>query len=277
MKNRKLPTLVVAVVAAAAALKTPAFANDGSLAVCADLGASAGDVALHCRRAIASGGLSDGQAFGANVNLGEALISLGQPSLAVDAFNAALALRPNRIEPVIGRADALEEMGRMDDAARDWFAAVRIDPGSMDARMGKGAFHLRAGAPAAALVEFDNAVRIDREDPDAYFNRGLAHLALGRQSEAERDFTEVLREYPTDAGAFFQRARARSGANDQGALADYARAAELAPEWSDPWYLAGRILDGQGRTNEANQRFRRAFELGHKDPWLLNRITALGG
>ncbi|MEO1611977.1 MAG: tetratricopeptide repeat protein, partial [Pseudomonadota bacterium] len=121
------------------------------------------------------------------------------------------------------------------------------------------------------------AVRIDAEDPDAYFNRGLAHLALGRSAAAERDFTAVLSEYPTDAGAFFQRARARTGADDQGALSDYAQAATLAPEWSDPWYLAGRILDRLGRSDEANSRFRRAFELGHKDPWLLDRITALGG
>ena len=271
---RRLASLLILAIAA---VPSAGIASDGSLAVCANVNASAGDVALHCRRAIQSGGLSEGQAFGANVNLGAALIALGQPSLAVEAFDAAAALAPNRIEPLIGRADALEDVGRPTEAARDWFAAVKLAPDSLDVRLGKGAFHLRANAPAAALKEFDVAVRLTSDDPDALFNRGLANLALNRAVEAERDFTAVLSQYPSDAGAFYQRARTRAGRDDAGALADYARAAELAPEWSDPWYRAGRILDRLGRADDANLRFRRAFELGHKDPWLLDRITALGG
>ena len=270
--------LLIPLLFAAATTPAAGMAADGSLAVCADLNASAGDVALHCRRAIASGGLSDAQTFGAQVNLGEALLSLGQPSLAKDAFDAAAELAAGRIEPLIGRADALEEMGRPDEAAAEWFAAVRRAPDSVDARLGKGAFHLRSGAPAAALKEFDAAVRLSDEgaDADALFNRGLANIALNRAAEAERDFSAVLEQYPSDAGAYFQRARAKAGRDDRGALADYARASELAPEWADPWYRAGRILDAQGRADEANRMLRRAFELGLKDPWLLDRITALG-
>lgn len=271
--RRFLIPLILAITAPPAA----GSAADGSLAVCANVTASAGDVALHCRRALRSGGLSDAQAFGANVNLGAALSALGQPGLALEAYDAAAALAPDRIEPLIGRADALEDLGRPTEAAGAWFAAVKLAPDSLDARLGKGAFHLRAGAAAAALKEFDIAVRLADDDADALFNRGLANLALSRTAEAERDFSDVLSQYPTDAGAFFQRARARTGRDDAGALSDYARAADLAPEWSDPWYLAGRILDAQGRADEANQRFRRAFELGHKDPWLLQRITSLGG
>lgn len=254
-----------------------ASAQDGSLAVCGDLKARAGDVVHHCRRALNQGGLTDAQEFAASVNLGEALVSIGQPSQAVDAFNAAIALRRDRIEPLIGRANALEDMGRPGEAARDWLAALRLAPDSVDARIGKGAFHLRTNAPAAALKEFDAAVRLDPENIDARFNRGLAQLALGAASAAAADFSAVLAEYPTDAAAYFHRARARAAAGDGGALADYDRSIEYAPEWADPWYLSGRLLDARGETDAANRRFRRAFELGSKDPWLLQRITSLGG
>ena len=255
----------------------PAAAQDGSLAVCADLKAKAGDVAHHCRRALRQGGLSEAQSFGAQVNLGEALISLGQPSQAVDAFNEANALRPDRVEPLIGRASALEDLGRMGEAARDWLAALRLAPNSVDARIGKGAFHLRTNAAAAALKEFDAAVRLDPEAADARFNRGLAYLALGQAAPAEADFSAVLADHPSDAAAYFNRGRARAEAGDGRAIADYDQAINLAPEWPEPWYLSGLFLDGQGRRDEANQRFRRAFELGSKAPWLLERITSLGG
>lgn len=279
MKRNFFAPALAAVIAIAAAGTggSPAFAQDGSLAVCGDLSARAGDVAHHCRRALQQGGLSEAQTFGAQVNLGEALVSLGQPSQAVDAFNAANALQPSRVEPLIGRANALEDLGRVGEAARDWLAALRLAPQSVDARIGKGAFHLRTNAPDAALREFDAAVRLDPENLDARFNRGLARLALGDTGAAESDFSAVLAEYPTDASAYFNRARARAAAGDGRALLDYDKAIEHAPEWPDPWYFSGRFLDSQGRTDEANRRFRRAFELGSKDPWLLQRITSLGG
>lgn len=258
---------------------TPSAINaaNGSLEVCADLDAPVGDVAHHCRRAIQSESLSESQEFGAQVNLGEALLALGQPSLAWDAFNAAAALRPDRVEPFIGRADASEKRGMTDQAAADWFAALRLAPGSLDARLGKGAFHMRMNAPAAALKEFDAALQIDPEAFDALFNRGLAYFAMGRMAAADQDFSAVLREYPADAGAYYHRARARSAQNPAAAVADYDQASMHAPEWADPWFESGKALERLGRVDEANQRYRRAFELGHKDPWLLQRITSLGG
>ena len=75
---------------------------------------------------------------------------------------------------------------------------------------------------------------------------------------------------PTPVGA-------RTGVDDGGAIADFDQAAKLSPTWAAPWFLSGRIMDRIGRTSDANQRFRRAFELGYNDPWLLNRIQSLGG
>lgn len=277
MKHNTLAFALTALSVMFAPVGPPAQAADGSLAVCADLDASAGDVAHHCRRALRDGGLNKGQEFGAQVNLGDALVSLGQPSLALDAYNAAIEMRTGRIEPLLGRARALEGMGRLDDAANDWFAAVRLAPNSVDARIGKGAFHMRANAPAAALRDFDEAVRLDPDDVDARFNRGLANLATNRFQAAEADFSRVLQDYPADAGAYFHRARARVGMNAPSAIADFDEAIRYAPEWAEPWFLSGQALERLGRVDDANLRFRRAFELGHKDPWLLNRITSLGG
>lgn len=272
MKRFLIPALLLS-----SLVPQPVLSADGSLAVCADLSARAGDVVLHCRRAIASESLNEDQTFGAQVNLGEALLTLGQEGLAIEALTVASSLRPSRVEPYIIRAEALEALDRQSEATRDWDQALAIAPRSLDVRMGRGAFLLRQGAAAAALVEFDEAVRIDREDPNALFNRGLAFIAAGRPADAEADFTRLLRDNPNDAGAYHHRGRARAGQDDRAAIADFDQAIRLAPEWSDPWFQAGLALDRQGQTEAANQRFRRAFELGQKDVWLLNRIRSLGG
>ena len=251
-------------------------AADGSLALCGNLSAKAADVVLHCRRAL-EGDLSRGDAEAARLNLGDALIATGRPSLALDAYNEAEREGSRRVELYIGRASALEAMDRRAEAAADWRRAVERAPRSFDARLGLGAFHLRGGAYGDALAAFDAALSIDGDDADARYNRGLTLLALDRKAEAEADFSRLLRDDPADAGAWHHRARARVGRDDRAALADFDEAIRLSPEWTAPWYLSGRLLDDNGRVEDANFRFRRAFELGANTPWLLNRIQSLGG
>jgi len=248
-----------------------------SLSVCADSGASAGEVAHHCKLSLKSGGLSDGQTVAVYVNLGYAELALGQTGQAVESFTEATRLDPRQVEAYIGRAKAYEDRRAFDAADRDWKSALGLASRSVDVRLGRGAYFLRQARNELALEEFTAALRIDPDEPDARYNRGLTWLALSRMEEADRDFTRLLQDYPNDAGAYFNRARARAGRNDGAALADYAKASELSPGWASPWFFAGKLLDRLGRAAEANRQFRRAFELGYQDPWLLQRIQKLGG
>lgn len=269
------PLLAAALVAALPA--APAAAQTGSLGVCGDPTAPVSDVAFHCRRALEKERLSDDQRAAVSLNLGYALTALGQPDLAVDAFDEAEGLAPRRVDVYLGRAQAWEARGDRAAAAKDWDRALDLAPRSVDVRLGRGAFFLRGVRPDLALTEFSAALSLDPESPDALFNRGLTYLVVERMSEAEADFTRLIRSHPDDAGAHYHRARARTGRDDRGALADFERASALAPEWSAPWFLAGRLLDRLGRTAEADAKLRRAFELGHQDPWLLERIRRMGG
>ncbi|MFN3261732.1 MAG: tetratricopeptide repeat protein [Pikeienuella sp.] len=263
------------------AAPAPAAAQDGSLARCGALSAPAAEVAHHCRRALERGGLRAEQAFAAGLNLGDALIALGRAGEAKAAFAAAAETGReaglDRVELHLGIARAEEALGDRRAAATAFDRALALAPRSVDVRLARGAFWLRLGQGEAALEEFDAALRLDGGDADARFNRGLTLLTLGRDGAAEADFSAVIRDYPRDSGAFFHRARAREAARPEAALGDYDEAAALAPEWADPWLASARLLDRVGRREDANARYRRAFELGAKDPALLERIRALGG
>ncbi len=248
-----------------------------SLSVCADSSASAGEVAHHCKLSLRNGGLSDRQIVGVYVNLGYAELALGQTGQAVESFTEAARLDPRQVEAYIGRAKAYEDRRAYDAADQDWKSALGLASRSVVVRLGRGAYFLRQGRNELALEEFTAALRIDPDEADARYNRGLTWLALNRMDEADRDFTRLLQDYPNDSGAYFNRARARAGRNDRAALADYAKASELSPGWASPWFFAGKLLDQLGREAEANRQFRRAFELGYQDPWLLQRIQSLGG
>ncbi|MEM7268906.1 MAG: tetratricopeptide repeat protein [Pseudomonadota bacterium] len=256
---------------------TAPMAEAASIDVCGDFSAPAAEVAYHCRLAIEAGGLNARQEAAAQLNRADALSTLGQHDLAIEAFNAAQTLAPGYIEIYIGRARAFEARRDLVSAERDWNRALGLAKDSVDVRLGRGAFYLRAGYHDRALHEFSEALSSDPENADALYNRAVTWLALKDQSSAETDLTKLIGMAPNDAGAHYHRGRARQGRNDRAALADFAKAAELAPAWSAPWFLSGRLLDGLGRSSEADSHLRRAFELGHQDPWLLERIRKLGG
>ncbi|MGB0508018.1 MAG: tetratricopeptide repeat protein [Pikeienuella sp.] len=280
MKKQSSSAFLRLAFATAVCSAVPLLASAGpALEECADHSLSAGQTAAACRRALAQEQMTDANRVGANLNLGEALITLGQPSLAVDAFDAAAALDPSRPEIYIGKARAHEARRDNRLSALNWARALAAAPNSLDVRLGRGAFYLRAGNAPQALQEFNAALVISAEepDPDALYNRGLTLIALDMLPEAERDFSRLLVDYPNDAAAYYHRGRARVGRDAEGAISDFDKANTLSPEWADPWFAAGRMLDEAGNTAEANRRLRRAFELGFSDPWLLDRIQSLGG
>lgn len=254
-----------------------ALAANGSLEVCGSMKARAPDVIHHCRLALSGGGLSKEQIFAVNLNLGDALVNTGQHRAGRDAFMAAAETGLERIELYLGLAAAEEGLGDRSAAAASLDGALRLDSRSVGVRLARGAFFLRSGQAEAALAEYDAAVSIDGEDADARYNRGLTLLALDRSADAAADFSAVIRDYPNDAGAHYNRARALEAQDGRAALADYDKAISLSPEWAAPYFASGKMLDAAGDRNEADRRFRRAFELGMQDPWLLKRIRSLGG
>ena len=58
---------------------------------------------------------------------------------------------------------------------------------------------------------------------------------------------------------------------------DFDRAIALKPEWAPAWYMRGRFFDSVGALDEANADFLRAYQLGHSDPWLIERLRRMSG
>ena len=88
----------------------------------------------------------------------------------------------------------------------------------------------------AAIADSTAALKIDGRLVEAVVNRGAALLALHRAGEAVADFDRALAMAPVHAEKiYFNRAMAREDTGDlKGAYADYARAAQLAPQWDQP-------------------------------------------
>jgi tetratricopeptide (TPR) repeat protein len=100
----------------------------------------------------------------------------------------------------------------------------------------RGILRLRRGDLEGALEDFDMATRLDPNEPEAYLNRGSVLLRNARAVDAISQFdTAIAKNTRRPALAHYARAVAYEEAgNVRAAYRDYQRAAELAPDWSQP-------------------------------------------
>jgi tetratricopeptide (TPR) repeat protein len=257
--------------------ETRANEIENLLALCSDPATSAGDALKACRRVAEEGRLDGRRRALVWMNAGIAATALGRHQEAVDAHGAAIIADPRLAAAFVNRARAHEKLGEFAEALADFAAAISLKPKLPDAYLGRGALMMGRGAPERALPDFDLAVELAPDLMSARYNRGLAYLRLREHGLAEADFSAVIGRNPREAGAYLNRGRARAGLGKDSALNDFDRAVALAPEWAVAWFLRGQFHDQEGDREAANADFQRAYELGHSDPWLIERMRQISG
>lgn len=245
--------------------------------ICGSTDASPREIVNFCQRALASDQLDARTAAQVRANLGVGWFELGEYSNALAEYDRALASAPDLLGAYLNRARTYERLGRLRDAAADYATVIQRDPRAADAYLGRGAMLLANGDPGRSLDDFDQAIRLQPGWVSPIFNRGMAHHQLGMWLEAERDFSTVIQRNPDDAAAYLNRARARAGAGNRAAGADFDRAIKIDPEWGGAWFARGQYWEAQGNREAANRDFLRAYELGYPDPWLVQRVQEISG
>ena len=107
----------------------------------------------------------------------------------------------------------------------------------------QGRAHLRQGMPAQATVPLEKAKRREPHKASIREALGIAYFRIRRWDEAEAEFRALLELAPTN---------------------DYAH------------YALGRVLEKQGRAQEANGHYKLANSLRPGKPDYESRIRELG-
>ncbi|CAK0775601.1 putative DUF563 domain-containing protein [Azospirillaceae bacterium] len=181
-------------------------------------------------------------------NLGALLLRRGAMQAAESAFAGALSIRPDFLAARINRANALRDLGRIEEAwdvCRDALAAAPDDLDALDAAaailhrldrleqaqeacrraLALNPAHVRALANSgvifssldqweSAIAAWRQAVSLAPDDPETWRDLGRALLRMKRFSEAEEALTRVTALKPDDASAWFELGRARFAARD---------------------------------------------------------------
>jgi tetratricopeptide (TPR) repeat protein len=188
--------------------------------------------------------------------LGFVRLSQGQPAVALQQFDQALAARGTYVPALVGRGEALVQLAREGEAFETYQAVLERVPDQPVALRRVEVLRFRAvqsdvAAAQAALA----ANRLDQ----AREHYGRAVKASPESAFLHRDLADVERQIGNGD-------RARE-------LVD--RALTLDPQDARAHALRGELLEAAGESEAAMAAYRRALELDPALPEVAERITAI--
>ena len=139
----------------------------------------------------------------AHINLGKALLELGNPDEAVVHLAKAVRLTPDDPEAQYNLGTALVMQAKPDKAIACFSEALRLNPDYGDAHGNLGITLMRQGKPDQGSAHLAAAVKLKPDDPQLHCNLGLALLELNRPREAADQFSQALRLNPDSAGTHY--------------------------------------------------------------------------
>lgn len=150
--------------------------------------------------------LSRDQRSEISLEKGKASAAKGDYKSALIAFDEAVSLNPTNGMTYYHRADALSELGRIDEAIKDYTFMIAFKTELKKAYYNRGSLFLKKKNFYVAIDDFDKSLAIDSKNVNAYYNRGSAYYSLNNFDNALKDFSQAISLKPTDPDSYIYRA-----------------------------------------------------------------------
>jgi Flp pilus assembly protein TadD len=183
----------------------------------------------------------------------------------IERLAAIVSDLPASVRAHFNYATALQEAGRIDEAAGEFSAALRLNPGSAKAHVNLAGLLMEKGKLDEAQTHFEQALRI--EPNNAEYHSGYAYLLeqLGHDDQAAVESEASIRLAPKSAqahysyGAFLE----KRGKLEE-AIAHYRQSLQLDPRLVDAHIDLGSLVFEKGELAEAKDHFQKACNLNPK-------------
>jgi tetratricopeptide (TPR) repeat protein len=187
-------------------------------------------------------------------------------------FEEAMQRQPGFVPAIIGRAVALEHVGREDEAEQA-YTSLSNDPSmKIHCERGLGAIAERRGEYAKASCHLENTWRLNTSDTEA-FNKWLGVLEkMQRYDECLKALDEYAQIHEATVSLFTSIARIHEKAGRlDAALESYQCAINQDPNESNTWFTCGDLLYKVGAYPQALQVYETALRLksDHADGWFV--------
>jgi len=201
-------------------------------------------------------------------NLGQVYLELSQVAEAHDAFRKASRLDPGNPHFAVSAANCLALQGRLAEAERQLRRVTQTHPGFAFAWLNLGNAIQEQGRAEEAIEPYRRSLQLEPGSPDALNSLGRSLHSLERFAEAEQAYRQSLSLQPDSIVA---RCNLASVLIDRGRFEEAESVCRPAARIDDPRagelsMMLGSALAHQGRFTAALDAFRRAADLGPRDP-----------
>ncbi len=146
----------------------------------------------------------DAEEFARRMNVGKAHLENRESAKAVEAFDAAVRLRPKSPSALRNLARA-QLLARAHDGVIDTLARARaVEPDAVATAYLTGLAHVRLSKFEEAIAPLEKAVRGDPETATLRFQLAGAYQASGKDDKAIEQLTETVRLDPFHASAHYK-------------------------------------------------------------------------
>ena len=193
--------------------------------------------------------------------------------LALADYDKSIALNPNYPFAYAARGAIYAAKGDFDRALKNHDEAIRLKPELAALYNNRGLVRRNSGDMKGAIADFSTAIRLDPKNTLALAFRGNAYLSRNESGHALADFEAALRLSTTNQDmAYYGRAEIKleRGDND-GAIADYSKALEFAPDMVDAYINRGVAFVRKGDYAASIPNYDAALKLTPNDPAIRNR------
>ena len=198
-------------------------------------------------------------------NYGKALQDAGRLDEAAEEFSAALRFNPGSAKAHANLAAVLIGKGDLEEAQTHFEAALRIDPNNAEVHSGYAYLLERLGRLEQAAAECATAVRLDPRSAMAWYSYGAFLEKHGKPEEAIAQYRQAVKVDPRHVDAHLDLASALFQKGDlQEAKAHYLEGSRLDPKLAQPHNDLGKVFMREGNVPQAIVQFEEALRL-HPD------------
>ena len=104
---------------------------------------------------------------------GIASLNLNKPDKALESFERAIRIDPKPSTGYLGRANALNTLGKYERSIRDYNRAIDIDPNVANAYVNRGIAYAKLGELKKAIADYEKALALDPkiDNPPTFVKR----------------------------------------------------------------------------------------------------------
>ena len=187
---------------------------------------------------------------------GTVLKGLGHLDLCIEAYNKALAIKPDYVDACYNIGLAFKEQGKLEEAIEAYKKVLAIKPGYVNAYYDIGNVLKEQGKLDEAIESYNKALAIKPDYVDAYYNMGNAFKEQRKLEEAIEAYNKALAIKPGKAEAYnnIGNVLKEQGKLDE-AIEAYNKALTIKPDYAEAYHNIGNALKEQGELEEAIEAY----------------------